>query len=244
MRISDFIYQSNTAGTPEDLFSDLEQAAQDTGFNWIAYTHLSCYEPVPHLKQVFPSPAVFLHYPPKWIKRYFRRNYQEIDPVVLYTPRIRNPYLWKDITDFFPLNELQVGFMEIAKEAGLRTGITIPLHGPWGSVAAVSYACKESHPDATGQMSKLYLLAAQFHTCFMDLTRKRTKNTSDLFLTGREQDCLKWVAQGKSSWEISTILGIQKDTVNFYMKNAFRKLNVSTRAMAVLKAVRLGLINL
>jgi len=55
-------------------------------------------------------------------------------------------------------------------------------------------------------------------------------------LNDREVECLTWSARGKTSPEIATILGIAKRTVNFHIENACRKLNVSTRTEAVVKA--------
>jgi LuxR family quorum-sensing transcriptional regulator LasR len=34
-------------------------------------------------------------------------------------------------------------------------------------------------------------------------------------LTPRESECLKWTAQGKSTWEIAKIFGCSEATVNF-----------------------------
>ncbi|MGO8858011.1 MAG: response regulator [Steroidobacteraceae bacterium] len=55
-------------------------------------------------------------------------------------------------------------------------------------------------------------------------------------LNDREVQCLTWSARGKTSPEIATIVGLSKRTVNFHIENACRKLNVSTRTEAVVKA--------
>src|ERR1700734_1763502 len=55
-------------------------------------------------------------------------------------------------------------------------------------------------------------------------------------LKGRETQSLTWSARGKTSSEIATILGLAKRTVDFHIENACRKLNVSTRTEAVVKA--------
>jgi DNA-binding NarL/FixJ family response regulator len=62
-------------------------------------------------------------------------------------------------------------------------------------------------------------------------------------LNERETECLTWSARGKTSPEIATILGLSKRTVNFHIENACRKLNVSTRTEAVVKAASGRLIN-
>ncbi len=61
-------------------------------------------------------------------------------------------------------------------------------------------------------------------------------------LSGRELDCLRWAAEGKSSDEIAVILDISAHTVVSYLKNALRKLDAVNRMQAIARACRLGLI--
>ncbi len=61
-------------------------------------------------------------------------------------------------------------------------------------------------------------------------------------VSGRESQVLRWVAAGKSDWEIGQILRISEKTVNFHVENAKRKLGVATRIQAVVAAMREGLI--
>lgn len=63
-----------------------------------------------------------------------------------------------------------------------------------------------------------------------------------LSLTGRQIDCLRWVQEGKTAWEIGQILGISTRTVESYLAIAFERLEVNSRLQAVLKARALGLI--
>jgi DNA-binding NarL/FixJ family response regulator len=65
---------------------------------------------------------------------------------------------------------------------------------------------------------------------------------SELRLTEREVQVLTWVARGKSSADIATILEISERTVNFHLDNAMRKAGVATRVQAAVKCVMLGLI--
>ena len=60
-------------------------------------------------------------------------------------------------------------------------------------------------------------------------------------LTERENDVLLRVAKGYTLPEIGEQLGISRHTVADYVKQIYRKLNVSSRAEAALEAQRLGL---
>jgi LuxR family quorum sensing-dependent transcriptional regulator len=59
-------------------------------------------------------------------------------------------------------------------------------------------------------------------------------------LTQREREVLLWSAQGKSSWEISVILGVSERTINWFIANASRKLDAVNRTQAVVNAIRSG----
>jgi DNA-binding CsgD family transcriptional regulator/TolB-like protein len=61
-------------------------------------------------------------------------------------------------------------------------------------------------------------------------------------LSSRERACLSWVANGKSSWEIAAILALSASTVNFHIKNAMKKLRTTSRTVAAIEAVQLGII--
>jgi DNA-binding CsgD family transcriptional regulator len=61
-------------------------------------------------------------------------------------------------------------------------------------------------------------------------------------LTPRERDSLALVADGKTDWEISVILGVSEATARFHVDNGRRKLGAVTRAQAVARLVNQRLI--
>ena len=63
-------------------------------------------------------------------------------------------------------------------------------------------------------------------------------------LTEREIDCLRWAAQGKSSLDISVILGLSARGIEFHFESARKKLDATNRTQAVAIAVSIGIINL
>ncbi|MEY9590815.1 DNA-binding CsgD family transcriptional regulator [Bradyrhizobium yuanmingense] len=67
-------------------------------------------------------------------------------------------------------------------------------------------------------------------------------DVQEVVLSEREKQCLQWIEQGKSSWEIGVILNVSENTVNFHVKNAMRKLETTSRTQCVVKARRLGLL--
>jgi DNA-binding CsgD family transcriptional regulator len=61
-------------------------------------------------------------------------------------------------------------------------------------------------------------------------------------LTARERECLHWCAEGKTSEDISVILGLSAHTVNHYLTNATKKLDAVNRLHAVTIAYKRGLL--
>jgi DNA-binding response OmpR family regulator len=65
---------------------------------------------------------------------------------------------------------------------------------------------------------------------------RSAKRPGEVQLTEREAETLTWAARGKTSFEIGTILGLTKRTVDFHIDNARQKLNASSRMHAAVKA--------
>jgi DNA-binding CsgD family transcriptional regulator len=59
-------------------------------------------------------------------------------------------------------------------------------------------------------------------------------------LTRRQVECLQWIAEGKSAWDISQILNLSQYTVNEHLAAARRSLGVKTTTQAVVRAVQSG----
>ena len=64
----------------------------------------------------------------------------------------------------------------------------------------------------------------------------------DIDLTERELECLFWIAEGKTSDEMATILGISRNTINNYITSVMRKTATKTRSEAIAYAVRNNLV--
>lgn len=81
---------------------------------------------------------------------------------------------------------------------------------------------------------------AQFHA--MDAPRPAGMQTGGL-LSLREKEILELVASGCTSLEIASRISISRQTVTTHMKNIYRKLQVHSRAQAVMRARNQGMLN-
>jgi DNA-binding NarL/FixJ family response regulator len=76
------------------------------------------------------------------------------------------------------------------------------------------------------------------------LVTKLATGISSEALTGREQDVLGLLGQGKSNKEIGALLFIGETTVKSHLRRIFAKLNVLSRTEAITVASRRGLVQL
>ena len=91
------------------------------------------------------------------------------------------------------------------------------------------------------EMMELSMLSIHVFDRLYQISRSSQKPGEGL--TDREIDCLNWTAAGKTSAEISEILGLSEHTVNHYLNRATRKLDTVNRTQAVAKALRTGIIS-
>ncbi|UWU75669.1 LuxR family transcriptional regulator [Bradyrhizobium huanghuaihaiense] len=223
------------------LFQLLVSCATDEGFSEVAFGALNFVEPLRLVE--YPPPAVAVKWPPDWCDRYFKREYHTIDPVVRRTPMLARPFLWDQLADHYQLLPDERRVLDEAKEAGLKHGMSVPLFGPAGRVSVVSFASASDDADPQDRIGHLNALAGQFHNAYGEIARPCNNGCErKVALSQREINCLRWVGEGKSSWEIGRILDISENTVNFHIKNAMRKLDATSRIQAVIIAIRLNLL--
>lgn len=217
------------------LFDLLVNCASELGFSAVAYGALNFVEPL-RLTQ-YPPPAVITNFPRDWCQRYFERKYHAIDPVVRRTPMLSGPVLWDQLGHQFQLRACEQRVLDEAREAGLKRGISVPLFGPLGRVSVASFASQFDDADPHHCTRQLYVLAWNFHVALAEIARPPDRScVTKNILSEREKDCLRWVAEGKSSWEIAMMLKVRENAVNSLLKNAMRKLCSANRSHGIAKA--------
>ncbi|MFK7852527.1 MAG: substrate-binding domain-containing protein [Granulosicoccus sp.] len=121
------------------------------------------------------------------------------------------------------------------------TSVQQPLHQIGEHAAQLVCDLLLGNPDAANSKNNCYTPVLNERESVAPPSGVSSKKTS---LTKRETECLSWTAGGKTSWEISIILGISESTATFHLRNAGVKLNANNRTHAVAKAMHEGLIEL
>ncbi|OBQ95868.1 LuxR family transcriptional regulator [Mesorhizobium sp. AA23] len=238
MNFNRFVEQTDGVAQCKRLFELLSAFALTFGCPWIAYGSLKLQR-----KSSKPSRRgpIMLNFPDEWQKRYFEMGYDRIDPIIKTSRGQAGAFRWSDVYEHASTTEEERRFFDEAATFGIRSGISVPLHGPNGRFAFISFAQYHDRAIHSIETNYLQLAAVHFHRMcekFASLDEFKAEPVLSL----RERDCILWTARGKSSWEIGQILGISYNTVNFHLKNVKRKLDAASRTLAAIKAVNLGII--
>lgn len=194
---------------------------------------------------IWAAPPLFLDgFPPDWVNTYLAEDFGAIDPVVVETLRRRLPHVW-DAESLAPGQPApQRAFLEAACDHGVRRGITVPVYGPSGEFALMSFISRADPGEfarlAEAHRHALHLLCLHLQPLLAGLGESLVPSGPSL--SPREAEVLTWTAAGKTAAEISLILGIGERTVLHHTYNALRKLECFSKPQAVAKALRLGLI--
>lgn len=238
LTVEQFIEQTNAAWSSGDVFSVFEAALAEFGYDRICYSLITAH-PSLGLKA---GHGVMRNYPEDWMKHYIANDYVKKDPVPRNCFFSSSPFTWTEVTNSGRLSHEQLRVMNESQDAKLFDGIAVPFHGINGELAGVGIASSTGgvQPDRL-MLHKIGAMAAQFHLAY---TEKETRfdHVKSVRLTGREQEILLWAAEGKSDSVVAEILGITHSAVRFHMNNIFKKLDANERTLAVVKAIRHGLI--
>jgi LuxR family quorum sensing-dependent transcriptional regulator len=178
-------------------------------------------------------------WPAGYAEHYARENYYPDDPVAAWSRRASDPFEWSEARYDAAAWPRASEMMTVAAEFGMQKGFCVPIKRGKGVQACVMMAGEK--PDlAPRSKQAMHLISLYAHKKAMAVAGPRQTALSARVLTQREREVLLWSAQGKSSWDISMILGVSERTVNWFIANASRKLDAVNRTQAVVNAIRSG----
>lgn len=225
------------AQSSEELLSEISSVAKKCGFEhvligtqWLDSRGELCYD-------------VLSGYPSEWQARYAEQGYMKIDPTVSYCQTNLRPLIWT--ANHFN----RAGCMELFEEArgaGLSFGMSIPIHDAAGAKTMVSLTRDQAFDEDSREAERLekigLILGNIAHVTYRRLIMPQIQGALPKKLTSNEITALRWVANGKTSWETGCIMQIAEPTVVFHLNNAMKKLNVVNRPQAIAAAFRLRLL--
>jgi len=233
----DFIGSLDRITSEEEAFAELRKVADLFGFSSFAISGI----PEPHERI---DPYVLLNgWPEEWANRYMAKQYFTIDPVIQRTILSDSAFVWSDALKEMNVGKAAQGFMNEARDFNFINGFSVPIHSLLGFRAIVTFA-SDRVDLSTEARGALHMISIYAHNKIKEL---KTGGRQILYdrganLTLREKECISWCSEGKTAWEISTILGISERTVAHILENAQRKMNTSNRTHLIAESLRAGLI--
>jgi len=233
----DFVETLEGISSEEEAFAELAKVTDFFGLKSFAISGI----PEPHEKI---DPYILLNgWPDEWSQRYMDKHYVRIDPVIQRTLLSDSAFVWSDALNKINVDRKGMDFMREAQDFGFVNGFSVPIHSIRGFRAIVTYASDrvELSSEARGA---LHMISIYAHNKIKELKTggKTSLLQRSVNLTPREKECISWCSEGKTAWEISTILGISERTVSHILENAQRKMNTTNRTQLIAETIRAGLI--
>jgi LuxR family transcriptional regulator, activator of conjugal transfer of Ti plasmids len=228
----EFVDAIQTAHDDDEFERVATRLTQRLGFRWFAY-----------LRIVEDAPKLISSYPKSWTNRYFDLRYELLDPVIRRARLEHDLFSWGSGAATPAGTREQRRFFEEATTFGIQSGITVPIRGGFGRMAAFTLATDDRlmQPERLVAKSRdvVQLVGLYFHThVAARLAAESDQPDIDDVLTQRERQCLAWAARGKTVLDTSVLVSIAPRTVVFHLENARRKLDATSIAQCVAEALR------
>jgi LuxR family transcriptional regulator, quorum-sensing system regulator SolR len=231
----DLLLSLGRTDSQQALFAKIEAAAFGLGFDYCAY---GLRMPLPLSK---PKTAILTNYPKPWQRRYLEAGYLKTDPTVAHGLRSCAPVVWSE-----RVFEAAPQLWHEAKAFGLRHGwaqSSVDAGGMTGMLTLARGGRSLTQRELKPLEMRMRWLVNLSHQALARLLAPALGLEERPTLTGREAEVLKWTADGKTSGEISSILNVSENTVNFHVKNAISKFGCANKTATVVRAAMLGLLS-
>lgn len=233
-------YQTVLEARTQDRFrSEIVRFALEQGFDTIAATLV-----IDHCiggREVFVTDNT----PAAYVDAFNDASMGKLDPVMQHCKHQNVPIIWNQST------YVKAGLGELWEEQahyGLCNGVAVALHMPEGRHFVLGMDRRQALPATpeaiTRIVADLQLFAVHAQEAAWDVHQplRAAESLRKPKLTPRELECLSWTMEGKTAWEVGTILGISERTAVLHLNNAMHKLGCNNKHQAVLKALRQGYI--
>lgn len=183
--------------------------------------------------------AVNISFPQEWVSEFLARDYMQVAVVIRNNFENYRLQHWPDSKK--RLNEKKEVlslFNDFDMSNGYSHGSRQLLAEQQGSMFCFSGPSMEYN----NRSESILEIIVPHLTMTLSGIHKKKQVEKNIRLSAREKEILNWLKQGKSSWEMSVIIGISQSTVNFHVYNVMQKLGAINRPQAVAVATHRGII--
>lgn len=177
------------------------------------------------------SASINIGYPPGYFETYLNHNYHLIDPLIQLfykTLEVQNSKELKDLYKLVPDHPV----LRLREDFVINN---IFFYGICDSeLNSFTIFSIVGQPIKNDQRTRAII---KYLAPYLSIAIKHlipfTKKADVVVPTHSELEVLKWLKEGKSSWEISMILNRSERVINFHINNILKKLNAMNRTHAV-----------
>ncbi|MDO6962627.1 LuxR family transcriptional regulator [Rhizobium alvei] len=191
--------------------------------------------------QELQSVSVITNWPAELLSKYDASGLLQSSPVIKKIKQSSVPFRYDTNDVDVSIQDRSFGTVtELFNHYNMPRGAYFPVADPGGDRGAIGFS-GDREPFTDYELMQLLMICTSVFDRLYQISRKDMRAGDEL--TEREIDCLNWTAAGKTSAEISEILGLSEHTVNHYLNRATKKLDTVNRTQAVAKALRTGIIS-
>jgi LuxR family quorum sensing-dependent transcriptional regulator len=233
----DLIGELERFQTPDEMIGRMSSALSQFGFSGFLIST------TPDLRAASQRQTFFDGWPNNFNDHYIENDFYRDDPVVAMCLRAADPFEWSEAPydpEASPRSKL---VMNVAAEFGLKNGFAVPIYRERGLIDTVTMGGDYTALDPLAKRS-IHLVALYAHSKALALVGAGHPDPYRRILSKGEREVLSWTAAGKTSWEISVILGVSEAAIAKRIKMAARKLGSVNKTQAVVEAIRTRQISL
>jgi len=243
-RLVEFSERLNHVKNPENFIGICKEICQIVGFEYFLFGLCG------HSQSLNdPDILVLTNYPSAWMAIYSESQYIQQDPVVTYAKTHSAPISWSRLMQMNGFdNPLFDETMAAARKFGLVHGLTAPVKTPAGEFGLFCLGGDlgdDADAICDNALANISFLTGYILEAVLRIRRLNSVGEAQAIrekLSVKEYECLFWACEGKTAWEISTILKLSERTVLYHLSNVTEKLGAANRQHAVAKAVLLGVV--
>ncbi|MFJ1311801.1 transcriptional regulator TraR [Agrobacterium sp. P15N1-A] len=186
---------------------------------------------------------VYSNYDPVWQQTYFDDDLKAIDPVLSKAKKLWRAFSWSWEDDRGSLTKAQADMFAASSDFGIRSGVTIPIRAPNGSMSMLTVASDAAKVRIGLDIDAIAAAAAvgQLHARIEFMSAQPTMEDPETF-TPKEARFLRWIEAGKTAPEIAEIEGVKYNTVRINLENAKKRFKASNITQLAALAIRRRLI--
>ncbi|WP_426135043.1 LuxR family transcriptional regulator [Pseudomonas sp. PWP3-1b2] len=215
------------------VFQMVINRTYELGFQYCAFKMSS------QLPDKNTDPIDFNNYPPEWNALYKQAHFFDKDPVVDLCKHSVFPVVWEE-----KVFSAAPNLWDLAQSYGVHVGWTQAVHDFRGVFSMLTLGRSDgavSPQELYEKAGEVLWLCHAMHAVLAQSFADKPCISPPTRLTPRETEILKWSAIGKTAEEVGNIMSITPRTVSFHVSSAMRKLGVSSKIAAVLRASKEGL---